>query len=232
MYNKLFSVIFLFSICGCGEKKAPAPERMKSQIIVELMDSLKNRKHSEALKKIERLKYYEKNNSYLKKLERSESYNEILVLVQKELNKNGLDDAIKVAKKEIREKGSSVTLSQMLKKLLVLKEIQQLTFKLENPIHSENTFRLIKDLELVLNKNKEYSFLSKLVINKKQIANILKEKEIKRSKFDLFSDFIQKLDKNDSLFLTILAQYEIETEIKNININKLTKENAWSILNK
>ncbi len=232
MYNKLFSVILLFLICGCEEKKAPAPERMKSQIIVELMDSLKNKKHLEALKKIERLKYYEKNNSYLKKLERSELYNEILVLVQKELNENSLDDAIKVAKREIKEKGSSISLSQMLKKLLVLKEIQELTSRLENPINSEDTFRLIKDLELVITENNEYSFLSKLIINKKQIANELKEKEIKRSKFDLFSDFIQKLDKNDSLFLTILAQYEIETEIKNININKLTKKNAWSILNK
>ncbi len=232
MYNKLFSVIFLFSIYGCGEKKAPTPERMKSQIVVELMDSLKNRKHSEALKKIDRLKYYEKNNSYLKKLERLESYNEILVLVQKELDENSLDDALKVAKREIKAKGTSITLSKMLKKLLVLKEVQLLTSKLEDPINSEDTFRLIKELELVLSKNQEYSFLSNLIKTKKQLAHRLKEKEIRRSKFDLFSDFIQKLDKNDSLFLTILAQYEIETEIKNSDINKLTKKNAWSILDK
>ncbi len=146
MYKKLFSIIFLCSICGCGEKKAPAPERMKSQIVVELMESLKNRKHSEALKKIERLKYYEKNNSYLKKLERLESYNEVLVLVQYELNKNSLDNAIKVARKEIKAKGNSTSLSQILHKLLVLKEIQLLTSKLENPINSEITFSLIKNL--------------------------------------------------------------------------------------
>lgn len=202
----VFSAV-LFSSCG---KSAPEPPRMRTELVLEIFDSLQRKDHKNTLAKIERLKELDKTNVFLSEFEHIERANIRLLEAEQALLKNDRKKAEQAIKDAIHVIGPLPPLVSAANEIAVLTELETLAERIASPTTSAG---LKKDLEAFNAGAKKFKANPKFQEFARKRAGIIKklrEREDKITLNDLTADISACGKTGKSLLNTMESQKRIE----------------------
>jgi hypothetical protein len=210
----LYLTLLLFAlplfICGCGGKTAPDPPRTRSELTLELFDSLLKEDNKGAISLITNLREIDKNNLFLAQLENLEKDNLCILEVQEKLKKDNIADAQKIINKELDDRGRRASLVKAQTELQILAEVEKQVNALLYPENAIQTAKAAKRLMDIAKVYKKVKIFLPFIEEKISQAYQMEENENERSLFDLRSDLRFMLENGNPDVKYLLAQLAVE----------------------
>ena len=143
---RLLLIAALFILAGCGKNVAPPPPKARADLVLSLYDAMRNRRHEDALRKIDRLREIAPSNVFLANLEKLERNNSILKRAQMFINAGDLKGASECVSNGIVKYGRYPELMTAKKKLDIANRIKAILDVFKKPYDSNSLKKNAKDL--------------------------------------------------------------------------------------
>lgn len=212
--NKNLSLLILFAFSvfllnGCGKKPPPDPPKSQPELILGILDALKNKQHQVALKKIERLRELEPTNVFVANLEILEKNNAIIALAQDEINDADLPGALEKVNEGIKKFGPHKNLVTASKKLAIATRISEILDVFKNPRDSAQLKRAALQLKDISTKYTPARPFLNLSEQKLKLAQKMDVWENRRALESYCSYIDEMLDKEDQDIPVLFAILEV-----------------------
>ena len=138
-----FSCVFF---CACS-KPAPEPPRVRTELILEIFDSLQRKDYKNALAKIERLKELDPTNVFLSEFEHIERANIRIQEAEQALLRNNRKQAEEAIQDAIRVIGPLPPLLTAANEIAALAELEVLAEQIAAPTTSASLEKNLKEQE-------------------------------------------------------------------------------------
>jgi hypothetical protein len=192
----LFCGFVLFS-AGCGKKTAPPPPKVRSDLVLSLYDSMRNRRHDDALRKIERLREIAPSDVFLANLETLEKNNAILTHTQLLIDKGDLKAASEFVSDGIIKYGRHPELMAAKRKLDVANQINAILKVFRHPRDAKTLKKNALLLRKIASTYKPAGFFAPLASQEMKEAAKLDEWEKKCAVEGLCSQIASLLESDD-----------------------------------
>ena len=219
--NILFTASLLLVFSGCGKKPPPPPPKSRSELVLEVLDAVKHKNHTLALRKISRLRELEPTNVFLANLEILEQNNIIIVLAQKEINKKDLKSALGKINEGIKKPGRHDDLMTTQKKLAVADRIKEILEIFKHPKDSSQLMQAAVQLKTIGSKYKPAAPFVPIAELKIAEAKKMNEWETQRA-LESFCTYIDEmLIENDPDVNLLFAVLEVTDPLNHVLLNYL-----------
>lgn len=206
-----FGMIFIGALLinGCGKKTPPPPPRSQPELVLGILDALKQKKHDIALKKLERLRELEPTNVFLANLEILERNNAIIVQAQDEINDGNLSGALEKVNEGIRKHGRHKDLVTASKKLAIATRISEILDVFKHPRDSAGLRKAALQLKEIGTKYSPAKPFVPLAEQKLVLAKKMDVWETRRA-IESFCSFLDEmLDQEDQDVPVLFAVLEV-----------------------
>ena len=212
MKQLLFPTIAIFSaifFCGCG-KPAPEPPRVRTELVLEIFDSLQRKDHKNALAKIERLKELDPTNVFLSEFEHIERANIRIQEAEEALLRNDRKRAELAIQDAIRVIGPLQPLVSAANEITQLAELEILAEKIANPTTSAALEQSLAEFNRKISKFQTNAKFREFAQKRIPVVKQLKEREDQITLNDLTLDMHLYGKRGKSLWNTMESQKKIE----------------------
>ncbi|MEM4248465.1 MAG: hypothetical protein QXH80_04280 [Candidatus Nanoarchaeia archaeon] len=209
----VFTCITLFTSCKKNQT-APDPPLSKGRLVIDLYRSLLKKDHTNALKKVEKLRVIEPSNVFLAILENTEKNNILISDVQSQLNNGKIEEAEEITKKAIQKQGLNETVSSLRKELSTVRKIKIYVEKLtRNDLDSIEMAKYALGLNETVKNYAPGGFLLDFAAKKLEEARELYSWESLRAIEDLKADSSLIYDGNTNISIksTLVGLLRFET---------------------
>ena len=196
-------------LCACG-KPAPEPPRVRTELILEIFDSLQRKDHKNALAKIERLKQLDPTNVFLSEFEHIERANIRIQEAEQALLRNDRKQAELAIRDAIRVIGPLPPLVAAANEIAALEELEVLAEKIAAPSTSAELRQNLDRFNAGIRKFPQNPVFAEFSKKRLPVLRKLKEREDQITLNDLALDMRLYAQKEKSLWNTMESQKKIE----------------------
>ena len=201
-----FSCVFF---CACS-KPAPEPPRVRTELILEIFDSLQRKDYKNALAKIERLKELDPTNVFLSEFEHIERANIRIQEAEQALLRNNRKQAEEAIQDAIRVIGPLPPLLTAAKEIAALAELEVLAEQIAAPTTSASLEKNLKEFNRKITRFKTNATFREFTRKRIPVDKKLRERDHNITLNDLTIDMRLSGEKEKSLWNTMESQKRIE----------------------
>ena len=195
--------------CACS-KPAPEPPRVRTELILEIFDSLQRRDHKNTLAKIERLKELDPTNVFLSEFEHIERANIRIQEAENALLRNDRKRAEQAIQDAIRVIGPMPPLVTAANEISALADLEILAEKIAAPLTSAGLEKDLAEFNRKISRFKTNPKLREFAQKRIPVVKQLREREDKITLNDLAIDMRLCGETEKSLRNTMESQKKIE----------------------
>lgn len=216
----LLSATLVF-LAGCGRKKPSDPPKSRSELVLEILELLKNKEHELAMKKVGRLREIDPTNVFLANLEIAERNNMIIVQAQEEVNKGDLVRALEKINEGIKKFGRHNDLLVAQQKLAVTARIDEILAVFKQPENSTQLKEAAIQLKEIGSKYQPVAPFVPIADAKIKQAEEMDKWETRRAIESLCSYIDMMIDANDPDTKLLFAVLEVADPYNTTLLNYL-----------
>ena len=195
--------------CACS-KPAPEPPRVRTELVLEIFDSLQRRDHKNTLAKIERLKELDPTNVFLSEFEHIERANIRIQEAENALLRNDRKRAEQAIQDAIRVIGPMPPLVAAANEISALADLEILAEKIAAPLTSAGLEKDLAEFNRKISRFKTNPKLREFAQKRIPVVKQLREREDKITLNDLAIDMRLCGKTEKSLRNTMESQKKIE----------------------
>ena len=206
----VFALLLLFTASSCRKKTPPSPPTMKTELILDIFDSMKRSDHKAVIAKIERLRAIDRTSVFLSEFEGIERANQMLLEAKLALMRNDRKRAEEAIREAVREIGNAPNLLKASSDINNIAEMERLAYQIVNPRTSDG---LQNDIAAFRNHAAQFKNRNRLLAfadYQERRVPVLKAREHKITLYSLEADMLFFLKHSPEVFDSIYSQRMIE----------------------
>ena len=206
----ILSLLILFSAASCRKKVPPSPPTMRTELVLDIFDSMKRSDHKAVIAKIERLKAIEPTNAFLSEFEGIERANLMLHEAEYALMRNDRKRAEEAIREAVHQIGNVPNVIKASEDISNISEMERLAARIAAPANSAALQNDIAEFRKYAAKFKNRKTLLAFADYHKRRIPILKNREQKITLYSLEADMLSFLKYSPEILDSMDAQRMIE----------------------
>ena len=206
----ILALLILFPTVSCRKKTPPAPPTMRTELVLDIFDSMKRSDHKAVIAKIERLKAIEPTNAFLSEFEGIERANLMLHEAQSALMRNDRKRAEEAIREAVHQIGNAPNIIKASEDIRNISEMERLANRIAKPRNSTALQNDLAEFQKYASKFNNRKTLLAFVDYHKHRIPILKNREQKITLYSLEADMLFFLKNSPEVLDSLYSQRMIE----------------------
>ncbi len=203
---------------GCSGKKARDPQLTNLRLTNDLIESLAKEDHKTALTQTIKLRTVLPESTFLSQLEESEISNIYIKQAQPLLDRGDLEGTAKVIERGLKDHPMNRHLLRCKQQIVQLGEFRKVIGETLNPLGAASLRTAIAKLKTMSAAYPQSTFVTQLIADKEQLADVMEKQEIRRAYDSLIYEY-RILSQTEPALAGVLAA-EIAYEKDNIEASR------------